>query len=51
MAELFIKDNIHESDNLWRLVTHLRTRIEALESKVRALEAPKPIVLTHLGVE
>ena len=51
MAELFIKDNIHESDNLWRLVTHLRTRIEALENKVRALEAAKADGLAQLRVE
>ena len=38
MAELFIKDNLHESDNLWRLFCWLRTRVEALETKVRRLE-------------
>ena len=38
MTELFIKDNIHESDNLWRLCSWLRTRVEALELKVQRLE-------------
>ena len=39
MAELFIKDNLHESDNLWRLICWLRERVEKLEAKVRELEA------------
>ena len=51
MAELFIKDNIHESDNLWRLYNHLTKRVEALENKVRALEAATKDGLAHLRVE
>ena len=38
MAELFIKDNLHESDNLWRLACWLQKRVEVLELKVQRLE-------------
>ena len=38
MSELFIKDNLHEADNLWRLACWLQKRIEALEIKVQRLE-------------
>ena len=39
MGELFIRDNLHEADNLWKQIEWFRKRIEQLEAKVRALEA------------
>ena len=38
MTDLFVRDNLHEADNLWRLACWLQKRIETLEVKVQRLE-------------